>query len=717
MILRRVPLSLKFIVLSILISIVLGFFIWNFFSDVFDREVKKILKGNLEDQVIQIENILRNYEFNVNEYHNFRKKMIEKNLLNTAEDFFITAAALYEEVKKKKITEDKAKEVLFRLLGEKKIGKKGYIYILDNHGTVLFHPKKELVGTNQNIKDKKYDFIREQIRYAVINGDKTFIEYEWKNPDDANWRPKVLGQVYFKPWNWIISVSGYKIDFDSIIDPFYEKAFFEELKKQILNLKIGKNGYPIIVLNKESVIKDIENNVIDKKNKGQILIHPDFNIQGKYLQEISSELPAQVFQNNKGFITYTDQGKEKIAVYKTYSSLNWVLIASVSSDEYLYENKMNVLGVILKIIIFSLGINLILNVLFFYFNVSRTVKKVRIKFDSIAKGDLSFSKKNPYTQDNIGKMILSINLMAQKLETIIGSILESAQEISKSIEEVSVGNMELSERTEKQSVALEELSSSLEEFTMSVNSNTKNSEKANKLSQEAKLSAENGGEIISSAVDLMKEIQKSSSEIENIINIIEEIAFQTNLLALNAAVEAARAGEYGKGFAVVAMEIRSLAKNTRVFSKRVYELIKKTLAQVEEESALVYQSGEALQTIIDIVTETTTSISEVSAGSEEQKRGVEEINRAILQLQEINDQNSQLAEQNSANSEEMVGKTAILKQAVSFFHLEQSLIKKKETNRTTEKIQEDRLLKNVKVDKIIDIDKKIEINENEFEEF
>ncbi len=50
---------------------------------------------------------------------------------------------------------------------------------------------------------------------------------------------------------------------------------------------------------------------------------------------------------------------------------------------------------------------------------------------------------------------------------------------------------------------------------------------------------------------MINDLCKLSSDIEQIVDLIKNIAGQTNLLALNAAIEAARAGEHGKGFAVL----------------------------------------------------------------------------------------------------------------------------------------------------------------------
>ena len=107
--------------------------------------------------------------------------------------------------------------------------------------------------------------------------------------------------------------------------------------------------------------------------------------------------------------------------------------------------------------------------------------------------------------------------------------------------------------------------------------------------------AQRGGQAVRDAVNTMREIAQDSSRIEDIVGVIDGIAFQTNILALNAAVEAARAGEQGKSFAVVAGEVRSLAQRSATAAKEIKQLLNTSGATVQAGSTQVETAGRTME--------------------------------------------------------------------------------------------------------------------------
>ncbi len=143
------------------------------------------------------------------------------------------------------------------------------------------------------------------------------------------------------------------------------------------------------------------------------------------------------------------------------------------------------------------------------------------------------------------------NSLARSLGRISSDISGAAENTSSSGEQLSAASQQLSSGSSETAASLEETVASIEELTSMVKLNADHAKEANVLSQKSRESAEYGELEITKLIGAMEGIASGSKRIEEIINVIDDIAFQTNLLALNAAVEAARAGEHGKGFAVV----------------------------------------------------------------------------------------------------------------------------------------------------------------------
>ena len=257
---------------------------------------------------------------------------------------------------------------------------------------------------------------------------------------------------------------------------------------------------------------------------------------------------------------------------------------------------------------------------------------------ALATGDLTKTITAEY-QGTFGQLREDANATVAQLTQMVASLQSSAAAINA----ISGGDgaYDVEGRALHHSRAtLADMAASLEELTSTVKHNAEGAAEATRLAAEARLLAEQGGEVTGRAVHAVEEINGSSRRIVDIIGVIDEIAFQTNLLALNAAVEAARAGEHGRGFAVVASEVRSLAGRSSGAAKEIKKLIDDSVAKVESGSRLVHDSGKKLEEIVVGVKRVSDIVTDIANASREQSQGIESVNRAITDIDGVMQKNS-----------------------------------------------------------------------------
>ncbi len=268
------------------------------------------------------------------------------------------------------------------------------------------------------------------------------------------------------------------------------------------------------------------------------------------------------------------------------------------------------------------------------------------------------------------KIIEGVNETLDLIVSPIATVKVAIETIDTAAKEIAQGNADLSRRTEDQAASLEKTAATMEELSATVKQNADNAKQANQLAISTSDIAVKGGEMVANVVSTMASINESAHKIENIISVIDGIAFQTNILALNAAVEAARAGEQGRGFAVVAGEVRNLAQRSASAAKEIKELIANSVDRTSEGTKLVEETGKTMSELVVSVKHVTDIIAEISAASSEQSAGIAQVNETIIQMDDVTQQNTALVEEAAAAAESMMEQADELLKAVEVFKLE-----------------------------------------------
>ncbi|MDC8770694.1 methyl-accepting chemotaxis protein [Roseateles albus] len=303
--------------------------------------------------------------------------------------------------------------------------------------------------------------------------------------------------------------------------------------------------------------------------------------------------------------------------------------------------------------------------------VARPLGALTNAVSAIAQGDLTQSVIST-RDDEIGLLIQQTEAMRERLADTIGTVRMSVDSIGHASAEIATGNQDLSQRTEQTASNLQLASSSMTELTGTVKQTADSARTANQLVMSAASAAAKGGQVVGQVVATMDDINTSSRKINDIIGVIDGIAFQTNILALNAAVEAARAGEQGRGFAVVASEVRSLAQRSAAAAKEIKTLIGASVERVEMGSRLVQDAGTSMTEIVSSVQRVQDIIGEITAAASEQSDGIGQVNQSVTQLDQMTQQNAALVEESAAAAESLKDQAHKLIEAVSVFQVAQS---------------------------------------------
>jgi methyl-accepting chemotaxis protein len=287
---------------------------------------------------------------------------------------------------------------------------------------------------------------------------------------------------------------------------------------------------------------------------------------------------------------------------------------------------------------------------------------------NLADGKLDQSLDTPFVP-SMENTRSDFNEVAARLTDTMRTVAQNAAGIAAASTEVRDASGELAKRTEQAAAALEQAAAALEQVTRTVTDSSSRAEDSGKLVRATRENAEQSGLVVRSAISAMDEIAASSHEINNIIGVIDDIAFQTNLLALNAGVEAARAGEAGKGFAVVAQEVRELAQRSAKAAKEIKTLINTSAHQVSSGVELVGRTGRSLEEILVQVASIHDNVGAIVEASREQATSLREISSAVNHMDQATQKNAAMVEETTAASHSLASEADSLKALLRQFDI------------------------------------------------
>lgn len=326
------------------------------------------------------------------------------------------------------------------------------------------------------------------------------------------------------------------------------------------------------------------------------------------------------------------------------------------------NNLVNKISTVLLLVLFGSILGFIAFTFFITRSIKRPVSLVVESAQRIADGDLTV--RIPVTgSDEMGIMGDALNRMIERLNTLFGTISSNVTLLNRQSETLSSATSEMFEGATLQNNQIEQVASATEEMSQTIIEMAENASSSSEAARNSHSLAEKGSgavkEVIQDIRSLAEQLQTSSSEIENlgrrsseigeIVNVIQDIADQTNLLALNAAIEAARAGEQGRGFAVVADEVKKLAEKTGRATEEISEKIRSIQSETDSIISLIskgndsaktsvekaIRAGEALAEIVQTSRSAMEMIQRIAAATEEQSSAAEQVSHSMEVVSEI----------------------------------------------------------------------------------